>query len=405
METKNQKSTSTMTLPELVEQLRSDNFKKKDMIVPANNIRMKDGCLIVSGKEQTEISELLGELGISETDAGNVNMTLAVTEIAHAQIGAKLDITKSYYDRMKTKSVPLLDTNVSHWMSELPSNLLLRTFIDKEEKNGFCRAVLSDRYNMIDHYDVLLATLEAIKESGVNLQIQQCDLTDKKMYISFVCPEIEVQAKELVRNYKVPNGSPMDGNVGVVTGFVIGNSEIGLGSFFIAPRATVLACRNGLTFSKDAFSKVHLGSKLDALESTIKWSSKTKEKNYELVCSQVGDAVKTFCSADYLTAKVHELVLLGGKEVTNKVDVIKNVSKEFSYDKPKEEKLLEYFLGQNDTTAFGVVQALTLYAHRNTKNADEQYEMEDEAMLVLNHMGRFDTEFKEKSPKKTFSKN
>ena len=400
-----EKSTSKMTLPELVEQLKSDNYKKKDLIVPANNIRMKDGCLVVSGKEQTEISGLLDGLGIAETDAGEVNMTLSVTDIAHAQVGAKLEIPKNYYDRMKDKSVPLLDTNVSHWFAQSEANLLLRTFIDKEEKNGFCRALLSDRYNIIDHYDVLFATLDAIKESGVNLQIQQCDLTDKKMYISFVCPEIEVQAKELVRNYKVPNGSPMDGNAGVVTGFVIGNSEIGLGSFFIAPRATVLACRNGLTFSKDAFSKIHLGSKLDAYESTIKWSKQTKEKNYELVCSQVADAVKTFCSADYLTAKVHELTLLNSKEIVNKIDVIKNVSKEFSYDKAKEEKLLEYFLGQNDTSPFGVVQALTLYAHRDTRDGDEQFETENQAMLVLASIEKYDTVFTEKPSRKTFSKN
>ena len=93
------------------------------------------------------------------------------------------------------------------------------------------------------------------------------------------------------------------------------------------------------------------------------------------------------------------------QEIVNKIDVIRNVSKEFAYDKAKEEKLLEYFLGQNDTSAFGVTQALTLYAHRDTRNADEQYEMEDEAMLVLASIDKYDTAFKEKTTRRTFSKN
>jgi hypothetical protein len=241
----------------------------------------------------------------------------------------------------------------------------------------------------------LIAALDAIKESGIDLRIQQCDLTDRKMYIAFTCPEIEVQAKELLKSYKVPSGSSLDGNKGIVTGFVIGNSEIGHGSFYVTPRAVILACRNGLTFTRDSFSKIHLGSKLETFHA-VSWSEDVKQKNYELICLQVRDAVKAFCSKDYLQAKVNELEKKNTGEITNKVDVIRNISKEMSFEKEKEDKLLSYFLSQNDTSPFGVSQAITLYANRDAKNPDEQYEMEETAMSVFENIKKYDTEFKGK---------
>jgi hypothetical protein len=281
----------------------------------------------------------------------------------------------------------LLDYNVTNWFSEKnDNNFLLRTFIDKEEKTGIARAILSDRYNVLDNYDVMLATLDAIRESGINVQIESGDITDTKFYMRFVCPDIEMQAPDILKNYRLPDGTK--GGNGIISGFVISNSETGNGKFSISPRAVVLACRNGMIFKNDAFQKTHLGAKMEEY-STIDWSEETRQKNYELVCSQVKDAIKYYASEEYLGAKIHELTEKGNKELEYPIETIKNVSKHLSISEEKESSILNYFIKSGDTNAFGVTQALTYYAQHNA-SPEERYEIEMESVVVLDLIEEFD---------------
>lgn len=280
----------------------------------------------------------------------------------------------------------LIDHNVTHWLHNAKKNYLLRSFIDKENKEGVARGLLSDRYNVMDNYDVMLATLQAVKETGVNVQIESGDITDKKFYLRFTCPDIEVEAPELLKNYKVPNGNP-SGN-GIITGFVISNSETGFGTFSISPRAVVLACSNGMIFKNDAFAKRHLGSKLDEY-SSIDWSEGTRTKNFELVCSQVKDAIKTYASKDYLTGKIQDLQDKGNKQLEHPIDCVKNVTKHLAVAEEKEKSILDYFFKSGDSTGFGVTQALTYFAQHDA-NPEERYELETKGVEILTDIDSFD---------------
>lgn len=102
---------------------------------------------------------------------------------------------------------------------------------------------------------------------------------------------MEINAPDLLKNYKSPKGGNSAVGDGIITGFVITNSELGQGSFSISPRAVVLKCSNGMVFKNDAFGKIHLGGKMGEY-SQIDWSEETKRKNYELIQAQVKDAVK-----------------------------------------------------------------------------------------------------------------
>jgi len=300
-----------------------------------------------------------------------------------------LDIPKKYYDRMlgSTKYHHILDYNVTSWFGDKnENNFLLRTFIDKEGKKGIARAILSDRYNILDNYDVMLATLDAIRESGINVQIESGDITDTKFYMRFICPDIEMDAPDILKNYRVPDGTK--GSNGIISGFVISNSETGNGKFSISPRAVVLACRNGMIFKNDAFQKTHLGAKMEEF-TTIDWSEETRQKNYELVCSQVKDAIKYYASEEYLGAKIHELTEKGNKELNHPIETIKNVSKHLSISDEKESSILNYFIKSGDTNAFGVTQALTYFAQHNA-SPEERYEIEKESVVILDSIEEFD---------------
>lgn len=50
------------------------------------------------------------------------------------------------------------------------------------------RAFLSDRYSVIDNLDVLTATLDGVRQAGVDVSIDRCDLTDRRMYVRIIAP-------------------------------------------------------------------------------------------------------------------------------------------------------------------------------------------------------------------------
>jgi hypothetical protein len=379
-----------LSLQEIVQQLQNQNLLKQDFVVPSKYLKMVDSNLQVINESKLDtLSQLLLETGIAVNENDLEKIELAVLDCCHSQIGSRLDIPKKYYDRMlgSEKYHHLLDYNVSSWFSDKnESNFLLRTFIDKEQKTGIARAILSDRYNILDNYDVMLATLDAIRESGINVQIESGDITDTKFYMRFICPDIEMDAPDILKNYRVPDGTK--GSNGIISGFVISNSETGNGKFSISPRAVVLACRNGMIFKNDAFQKTHLGAKMEEF-TTIDWSEETRQKNYELVCSQVKDAIKYYASEEYLGAKIHELTEKGNKELNHPIETIKNVSKHLSISEEKESSILNYFIKSADTNAFGVTQALTYYAQHNA-SPEERFEIEQESVLILDSIEEFD---------------
>ena len=379
-----------LSLQEIVEALQTQTLLKQDFVVPSKYLRMDNNNLIVINEEKLDsLSKLLLDTGIAVNENDIEKIELAVLDCCHTQIGQRLDIPKKYYDKMlgNTMAQHILDYNVTNWFRlRNENNFLLRTFIDKEQKTGIARAILSDRYNVLDNYDVMLATLDAIRESGINVQIESGDITDTKFYMRFVCPDIEMDAPDILKNYRVPDGST--GGNGIISGFVISNSETGNGKFSISPRAVVLACRNGMIFKNDAFQKTHLGSKMEEY-TTIDWSEETRQKNYELVCSQVKDAIKYYASEEYLGAKIHELIEKGNKELNYPIETIKNVSKHLSISEEKESSILNYFIKSGDTNAFGVTQALTYFAQHNA-SPEERYEIETESVMILDSIEEFD---------------
>jgi hypothetical protein len=393
------------TLAELVTDLKNQNMQKKDFVVPANLLSMENGQLVVNNYNSNDsLSKLLGEVGIKGEDSGK--LILGCLPILHQNLSDKLEIPRKYYNRITgMNDTELIDTNVSYWLKAMKGNVFLRTFVDKEKNEGFARAILSDRYNVIDNFDVLIATLDAVKESGLNLKIEDngCDLSEAKMYIRFIAPDIEINAPDLLKNYKNPKGGGGGVGDGIISGFVITNSELGQGSFSISPRAVVLKCSNGMVFKNDAFGKIHLGSKMEQF-SQIDWSEETKRKNYELIQAQVKDAVKQFTSEDFLAKKISELNGYAEEELKHPVETVKNVSRFLNITEEKEKNILDFFMRGGDFTPMGVSQALTFYAHE-TQDADEAHEMETVAVDILPKIKEMDKPIVAKSVKTQMSMN
>lgn len=386
------KTTKHNDLQSLVTELQRQSLQKRDFIIPSNLISMKNGEILVQdGKENQQLSKILKDSGISYQNGGATEtLKLFPLETCHTQLSEKLQIPKKYYDRMTGGNTDILDYSVSYWMQRFGKNCLLRTFIDKDQNAGYARAVLSDRFKVIDNFDLILACLEAIKDLGHApdfIQIADADITDKRMYVRFICPSIEVQAPELLLKSIVPGEGP-NTNMGIISGFVISNSEIGFGQYSISPRAHILTCNNGRIFKDDNFSQVHLGGKMEEY-SYINWSEETKQKNYQLIISQIKDAIKKFMSQEYLREKVNHMIEKETKSIAHPVDCIKNVCASLQVGEEKQKTILDYFIKGGEANVFNLTQAMTFFAHKNAE-PDERFELEVAASKVADNIEKFD---------------
>src|SRR5260370_40449694 len=93
-------------------------------------------------------------------------------------------------------------------------------------------AILSDGYKFIDNLDVLLAALDGVRQSGVPVQVDGCDLTERRMYVRVVCEQVRTLAPALLAGYRSPfTGAAGADNPVVFSGFMLTNSETGCGAF------------------------------------------------------------------------------------------------------------------------------------------------------------------------------
>lgn len=382
-------------LGDIAKLLQQQHDAKVDLVTPLANVTSKGGIITVAG------TDLFGE-----------GSKLSPTEIADGQIATKLNIPPSYLKTLRAERPDIYDANVNGWTQgsqelEIPKDkrtVLLRTFVsDDLEETGVLRAMLSDRYARIDNIDVLTAALSGVRDTGANVEVVGCDLTETRMTIRIAAPDILVHAPKLLAGYRSPFGDGNSGvydhragmlqNIpqwaqdkygvnadGVFAGFVITNSETGGGAFTITPRFMILRCTNGLMITKDVLRQVHLGSKLD--HGQIIWSDDTNQKTLALVTAQTRDAVKTFLDEEYVTKVIEGLSEVAETEITDPQKTIEYVSKKLLFSEEATAGILNLFIKGGQTTAGGVLQAVTAYA-QVVENPDQAFQFESKALEAL----------------------
>lgn len=344
---------------------------KKDYVASTGHLQFLNGNLIVL-KEGKSI-------------------TYQPTKVFHSQMQEKLGIPAGYYNKILDGARKLLDENVNHWLHAEGKNLLVRTFEDGAKEFNSARALLSDRYNIIDNYQVLMQTLETIKATGLNVEIVNAELSEKRMYLKVVCPDVEIQATEMLKEYRLAHqrGS------GIISGFTLSNSEVGGGAFNIVPRAVVLACQNGMVITEDKLRNIHLGAKMDELG--FGKNKAVVDANMKLIREQVKHAVNTFLSKDYLQKVVNTYTELGDKKIEAPVDkVIEVVAKNFQITEDRRANLLKYFIEGGDTRRMGVASAMTREC-QDLADADLKHDTEVAAFQVLQDFGKIEAEAKKLS--------
>ncbi len=379
-----QTETRNADLPDLVDMLKAQSDVRYDVVVPASQIEMRGGDLIVKG----------GAARVTDDGVTTADARLVPTPIFDEGVSHRFDIPMKYVRTMRGRvatdieqapadvAPTLLDENVNYWLDANPNKRhLVRGFrTDDADEPGIARALLSDRYRTIDNYDVLMATLSGVRAAGVDVDIDGADLSDRRMSVRLTCPEVSAYADEILGGYRSPfTGETGSDNPTVFAGLVVKNSETGGGAFTIVPRIVVQVCSNGLQMTKDAMRAIHLGGKLD--DGIVRWSDDTQQHELSLVTSKARDAVATFLDVDYMRTKIEELQQLAGVEVAKPADTIQRVSRKVGWSETEQDEILSHFIRGGQTTALGMAQAVTAYA-QTVKAIDRQDELETTALLA-----------------------
>lgn len=379
-------SARNATLEDMKDVLLEQHARKVDVVVPATMFRSRNGLIEVS----PEAAEITDE-GV--TTAEGVYRPTAVFDEG---IADKLKIPLAYVRWMRQFRPDLYDANVNGLLHgrhrvrggeqevlfpEDPRSFMLRLFRpDEGHEVGIARSLLSDSYKVMDNLDVLVAVLSAIKDAGLEIEVRGADLSDRRMYVRIVAPQVRSYARRLLDGYRSYDGRTADDFPLVFAGLVVSNSETGDGAFSIGPRAEIQVCTNGMTWASDVIRNVHLGGKLEP--GVIKWSEETHRKNVELVTAKTKDAVSAFLSEEYLKDLVYRVEEKAGIALHRPSDQVRLIGKKLAFDDATIEGVFEHFVSGGQATAGGLMQAVTSFA-QTVPDPDLAFEMEEKATRVL----------------------
>jgi len=341
-------------LVELAKKLEQQKASKKDYVVPSEQIQ-----------SEYDVGEQKLKLSIPLPDTG-VRRSFELTEFCHNQISAKTGIPKTFYERLKESHPELLVKNINELVREKDKRLV-RTL------DGKARAFLSDRYRIIDNYDVLFNAMDRFdalnKEKDMQIQIKRADLTDTHLYIKAVSGRL---VDTIFPNKDKQVGDAVEG------GIIITNSEVGAGAYKVMPYMNVLKCQNGM-ISEQTFSRVHLGKARGV--GMIDWSDLTLQLEDEALWSKIRDMINQTFSVDIFRKWVEKINQVASNVIENPILAVNNVVKEYEIPKERVELLLSQF-AQEGFNQWGLAQAVTRIA-QDEKSYDNQIEMEKIGTRIL----------------------
>ncbi len=307
--------------------------------------------LVVDSRTLIAISDYGGSIKIQIPDYASYGLT----GYAHNQMADKLGIPRKYYDRMlEAGKSELLAQNINAWIGDKEKRLV-------RIQDGAIRAILSDRYKVMDNYDLVFLALEEFKKKET-IRILKAIVTETMLYIKAVDTTLLAEIRE---------GDNVQG------GLIIRNSEVGASAFRVEPFILRQICSNGL-IGEYALKKVHLGRQTELGE--IDWSDETRDLEDKLIWTKARDVIRQTFDRTIFSSWVTKLQESTEIPIEKPIRAANNIAKLAFLSELQKESLLAYFV---EHTKYGLVNAMTAVA-RDTSNPDEQVRLEEAAGKVLN---------------------
>ena len=367
---------SKLTPAELVAKLQQWEARKMDLIVPANNLT------VVTDDMDRQLLQFSTRPELIEPSRS-----------MHGQLALKIGVPFNFYQRLLNENPSgLFNNTVDKLLMATEKNFLIRMF-NPEENGGISigRAFLSDKYKTINHVSILTTIMRAVMDSKIDIMVESCDVSEKRMVIRFYAPEVIEDATAFLEKYRNPETGAKDN--GIIAGFSVSNSETGHGSFCIAPRVIIGACSNGLIFMNHAVKKIHIGMKLD--EGDITFSKETQQKTLDLIMSASADYVKDFTSNKFLKRLIDEVTEVAQQKLLFPVDATVNMCGELSLNVDQVDEVMKFFIESGENSRGGAINAATFFAHKQD-DPDLRYEIESKAVPMLEKFAMLDKKISKK---------
>lgn len=312
------------TLPELGKELQRQRLNRQDFLADTRLLEME--------------SDSYGSMLNLSLEGKSLSFT--VGETAHQQIAARLNIPFRYYKKMQDESPHLLDQNVNEWFGKNPERRMIRIL------DGNVRAFLSERYRRLDNLELCAAVLPVINEMK-NSMIESCEVTPTHLYIKVVNRRVKAEVKV--------------GDV-VQAGFVVSNSEVGLGSLRVEPLVFRLVCKNSLICKDFAQRKYHVGRQVNISDDSAYelYSEETLAQDDKTFFLKVQDVVR--CAVDEAKFMLTVDKMRESTQIPLKHDPVKSVellADKFQLTENERGDILRQLFMGGDNSRYGLVNAVT----------------------------------------------
>jgi hypothetical protein len=334
------------TLTELAQEIERQAEVKRDFVASTKDMKIVGA----NGGDIDTVVKL--ELG------GKQGELLDIGETAHSQIAEQAGIPLAYYRRMLAEEPKLLAQNVNTWFEDKPETRMLRTL------DGKARALRSDKFRPLDHYELLEAALPSLQSA--NLEIVSCDVDERRMYVKAVDRAIQRHIPNGFRMgdgshkfFKVPSGE-------VIPAIQISNSEIGYGSLSVVGGSLDQGCTNLMwQFKERGLRKNHVGARLDVGEELYKvLSTEARSATDKAIWLQFRDAVKAAISEEGFDALVQSLVEAATERLEgDPVKIVEVTAKRFALSDGTRTSVLRHLIEGGDLSRFGLANAVTSAAN------------------------------------------
>lgn len=257
-----------------------------------------------------------------------------LTRPAHQQLAERLDIPWKYYERMLQESTTLLADNVNTWLAGNGK----RKFFIRGMGNDI-RAILSDRYRVIDHLDVLMCALNELQGKA---EVENSHLSETNLFLKFKCSDLKAHIRGVDDE--------------IIGGILLANSETGHGAVSAKPRIFRVLCLNGMVMESLATRQIHLGSGGASLDDDkvfldIRASIRGIFEQFGTVVNQLKNTTDVMVKDPTLT--------------------INNVIREYGLSDKQKENILVSFGVEKDKTQYGIANAVTRAAQDEEKFENE----------------------------------
>ena len=288
---------------------------------------------------------------------------LMLNRTCQQQIANKLEMPIKYWDKCLKDEPSLLSRNVNTWMWNHPSDNLFRTL------DGTGRAFLSNRYEIIDHFEVLQTIMPTFSRFD-ELNYHDSYITDDRMYMRVTIPEFT----------KTINSKRNDI---VELGLMVSNSETGMGSVRIEPLVVRLSCTNGMVVKDRAISRKHIGKRWDSELDTRVLKQETIVQNERAWLMTTRDQVDGLFNGPVFEEITNTIIEGASSEpVERPSKAVEVIKKEHKFTDMEGEQILEALMKNQDYTKWGITNAVT-EASSKSESADRAVEMESVGWEIL----------------------